>query len=263
MIPKMDMCGSIDDLYFNLTQQFEYGYYHRGVKYTGNKLEKDRFEHYEVSTPENFMKHRVGVCFDYAIFEYLYISKYFMPLKDHEITDLKFWYIECVNGTIRPTHTWVSYRRHGEFEVLEASWYNYRGIHKYDNENDMLKDYADKHCESKDFVIMKIDAKNLDKRAVGLNCTQFMDYMWKIGTIVRKQGKINRPEYLSESTSSDFRNVVYTIEGTILVHKYCKNLKVLKERGDNISIDERNEILKDNNLIFRRLCEVYKNVESE
>lgn len=211
MLPKMDMCGSIDDLYRNLCQQFEYGYCNDGEKYTGKKLDKDNYEHYKTLSPIDFMKHKVGTCFDFARFEFEYIVKYLYNSSE-EISDLKLWYIECVQGPYRPCHTWVSYRRHGELQALEVSWYKHRGIHTYKTEDDMLDDYAKRHCKSKDYVILKIGPRGFGDRTNGLTAPEFMDLMWKTGRVVRRKGDINRPEQLEENVKETVSEYVYNVK---------------------------------------------------
>ena len=245
MILRLKDVNGIGDLFKFLCDEFDYGYYSNGVKYTGKRLDEDEYEHYKTLSIDNFMKHKVGTCFDFARFEYVYILENIYGENDEPITDIKFWYIENVKGPYRPCHTWISYKRHSTVEAFEVSWFKHRGIHTYKNESEMLKDYANKHCKSKDYVIIEVDPMGLaNNKLDGLTPPEFMDFIWHNGRVVRKSGDINRPDLLQEM-------------GERLVHNYVKNLRYLKENSESITDFDQAIITLANNDYYESIIAIF------
>lgn len=259
-IEKMNMCGSFDDLYRNLCMGFGYGFIRNGKKYKDKNLD---FDKYRTLSPNEFIKHHIGICWDYAEFEYLYISKFFPELKP------QIWYIEHSDESgDRPTHTWVSFHDDGMIKVMEVSWLSNRGIHSYKSEKDMVDDYARKHCKGKNYVIFKIEPV----KKYGLSCDEYMSHVWETGKCVRKVGHVipyKKGGEIMESTNDDLKKYSPKIQRERLRHqarllqqKYKKNLDVLWNMKDTQHDDYKaiSKLEDENDDLFRKIENIYDDI---
>ena len=178
---------SIEELYKYLLT-FDYGYWYDGKQYTGKNIEYN-WDHYHTISPSNFVKHKVGNCWDFSEFEYLWIKE------NHPELNPQIWYIESIDSDgDRSTHTWVSYEEDDMTKVIEVAWGSQQGIHTYKSVDAMLDDYSKKHCEyhgGKSYVVFKIPPV----KRYGLTPGVYMLKAW-CGKRVRKVGKI--PDYPTE-----------------------------------------------------------------
>ena len=157
----------------------EYGFIWNGKKYT------DDFSNYHTISPIDFSKYHIGVCWDYANYEYEYFKEYFKNIF------CQLYYIEMAGLPEEPTHTWLSYETNNKVYVIESSWESNRGIHEYDTKEEMLEDYIMKFIESNNAneTEAKYSVLTYSPPAIyNMSPICFMDYVWKSGQVVRDNG---------------------------------------------------------------------------
>lgn len=129
----------------SILNKFSYGYFYDGHKIEGIELERNNFSHYKTISPIDFMKYKIGICWDYTNFEAWYFNQYFSNL------EYAMYYIETNDDKGKLyTHTWLAYYNDDNCIVIESSWSEYAGITKYDNEQNMVKEYVDRFMSDKD-----------------------------------------------------------------------------------------------------------------
>ena len=255
-IEKMKMCGSYDDLYRNLCMGFSYGFFHNGTRYKGD----GSFDKYRTISPEDFEKHHIGICWDFAEYEYLYISRFFPELNP------QMWYIEHIDDDgKRPTHTWVSFHSDGMIKAMEVSWLSNRGIHSYKSEKDMVDEYAQKHCKGRDYVIFKIEPV----KKYGLSCDEYMAHVWNTGKCVRKVGHVisyGTDGEVMESTKDDLKKYSPKIQrerirnqASLIQQQYKKNLDMIWNMMDKNHNDYKaiSKLENENDELFRKIEDLY------
>lgn len=166
MINEAQEYTSSKELYDRI-RKFEYGILVDGkaVKITAKNTND-----YRTISPLNFEKYKVGLCWDFAEYEYIQLSK--MKLNP------AVWYIEAVaKDDKHPTHTWCSYTENGKTKIIEAAWGKAMGIHEFANETEMLNSYINKWLETVNFEAEPIySVHKINKVGVyGLTYAEYMN----------------------------------------------------------------------------------------
>jgi len=116
----------------NTLNAYDYGYIVDGKPV----IEFDDFDKYRTISPEDFAKYKIGVCWDYVAFEYVYFMKHFKN------TNPRCFYIQCnTTNHQEPTHTWLGFEYNGKTYSFESSWQTEQGIREFDSVKEMLKYY--------------------------------------------------------------------------------------------------------------------------
>lgn len=91
---------------------------------------------YILQSPLQVLKNKVGICWDQVELERYLFSK----------TNLVFktYFIVHYDKDKCPTHTFLTYNKNNKVYWFEHSWNNYKGIHRYNNINELLKDIKQK-----------------------------------------------------------------------------------------------------------------------
>ncbi len=161
----------------------------------GEKLYEDPDEkifskYYTTLTPEQFVRDRSGVCWDYAAYELKWFKKYHKELKP------VVYYIEAIDETHQemPTHTWLGFQDklqpsdNKPYKAFEVSWEWNAGIWEYKSEKDMINGYLEKFIQFYNFnkKTMKYYIYKLDSldNMYGLHPTEYMDKWRENGKIV-------------------------------------------------------------------------------
>lgn len=177
VLPKV--ADNPDELLAYMNTNQEYGY-----EWEGKVYHKD-YSKYHTRSPKDFASRRIGVCWDFAAYEYAYFKKYFKKIP------CKLYYIEAMgsDGSIM-THTWLSYKSNDMFYIIESSWSINHGIHEYANEKEMLDDYIARFLEfnhlntGAKYTLLEYDMPDeFNQTAV-----EFMKYVWKHGKVIRDHG---------------------------------------------------------------------------
>lgn len=220
-------------------KKWDYGYISNGKRYTGKEIDKDEFKSYKLMGHDKVEKYKIGTCWDYTSYEDYWFKKHNIP---HQC-----WYFQANRGD---NHAWLSYKENGKVIAFEASWKSYTGLHVYNNEDEMLKDYISRSIKDwkaetgatvkvGGYFVTKFNQFNID----GMDPYDYMYKVTKYGTFVKgdrdvyTSWKDNR-EMLQEDTKEEtlkgqFYRIVYDING--------KSLGIYEAAKKNMSWEEWKE----------------------
>lgn len=152
-----------DGLLSFMENNIHYGFVGKNNKkiyaYDDERVDADFLKEYYLQSPKELLDSGYGVCWDSAEFERQWFSEhgynnkvFFMMFAKEEGTDL-------------PTHTFLVFNQDDKWQWFEHSFGDYRGIHEYDNLEDLIEDVKRKHYEhaaqnkgakTEDFNFLKI-----------------------------------------------------------------------------------------------------------
>ena len=154
-------------------KDFDYGFIHNNERLTGDDLD---YNLYKIMTPKEVLKYKVGTCWDYTTVEYLLFKKY-MP----DIV-VQCFYIEAEDDT---NHTWLVFYRDNKVNIFEHAWQDYRGIHEFTTETEMLNYYTIRFLqETSSFTNPIIIYKYIPPKQYHLSPDEFMHYVTTTGQFV-------------------------------------------------------------------------------
>lgn len=235
----------------DIMEQIEYGFLDNNgnnifddleVEYTFNKI-------YYLMSPEELLKKKVGVCWDQVELE----------RKLFEESNIKnetyFIYIDDKNKL--PSHTFLVYYVDNKVYWFEHSWFDEKGIHEYNNLNDLLNDVEIRFIKSRENEVpngLDDHIYKYNKPNYNISCDEFYNYIftqkkifnykietatindlerikyYKLKTIVEYAKSLSEEEmtkidnYICESVPTlikDYKNIIYNkkIIGSILIRK--------------------------------------------
>lgn len=157
----------------------DYGYTSQdGVKYTykdKDKLEKEFYSKYNVSTYKDVLRNKLGVCWDQTELE----KNWF--LNNEYNCKTYFMWFELSRPNKAATHSFLVYEKDNKYYWFEHSWDLYKGIHEYKSLESLLKYIARKHALSE--IIKKtinqeevntLRIYNYDKVPYGKNASSYL-----------------------------------------------------------------------------------------
>lgn len=148
-----------------------------------NKWDEEFENFYYLLTPEELLEKNCGVCFDQVELE--------RKLFEEQNINTKTYFIYTQNGDSLPSHTFLTYKKEDKHYWFEHSWGNYKGIHEYQNEKELLLDVKDKFINSHN---ISDDAYTFvyeyQKPQSHINCSEFYKYCES-----QKLIKLNIPLY--------------------------------------------------------------------
>ena len=240
----------------DIMEQIEYGFLDNNgnnifddleVEYTFNKV-------YYLMTPEELLNKKVGVCWDQVELE----------RKLFEESNIKnetyFIYIDDKNNL--PSHTFLVYYVDNKAYWFEHSWFDEKGIHEYNNLNDLLNDVEIRFIKSRENEVpngLDDHIYKYNKPKYNISCDEFYNYIftqkkifnykietatindlerikyYKLKTIVEYAKSISEEEmtkidnYICESVPTlikEYKNIIYNkkIIGSILIRKIDEGL---------------------------------------
>ena len=134
-----------------------------------NSKEWDNFnEYYYLQSPEELLKSKVGVCCDQVELERYLFSKYNINTKTY------FIYLDDLENL--PSHTFLVYQDNNKYYWYEHSWYNQKGIHEYNNLNELLLDVKNKFISDYDNSY-KLYLYEYQKPKYHITCNEFYKYL--------------------------------------------------------------------------------------
>lgn len=155
-------------------KQFKYGWFTRaGVVHDGSEeIAGDFYHNFHLQSPHQLDDNKVGVCWDYVEFERQWFTE----------NGYKFaiFYIMLNNGSTQPTHTFLVYNigRHNYW--FECAWEKYRGIHRYNSVDVMIKDVIMRHRQENNDYKSTVSIHWLQNTPkYGITCMQYMKYASK------------------------------------------------------------------------------------
>ena len=235
----------------DIMEQIEYGFLDNNgsnicdnvdLEYTFNKV-------YYIMSPEELLNKKIGVCWDQVELE----------RKLFEESNIKnetyFIYIDDKNNL--PSHTFLVYYVDNKVYWFEHSWFDEKGVHEYNNLNDLLNDVEIKFIKSRENEVPKgldVHIYKYDKPNYNISCDEFYNYIftqkkifnfkietatindlerikyYKLKTIVEYAKSLSEEEmtkidnYIYESVPTlikEYKNIIYNkkIIGSILIRK--------------------------------------------
>lgn len=179
--------SSFDDIVaFNkMLNEYEYIIPNKGNIITRVTLES--WNKYYLLTPSEFEKYHGGICWDYVVYETFYFKKYFSGVKFET-------YFQVVDdGKNYPSHTFLIFEYNNKYYWFESSWKPEAGIYGFNTKNDAIN-YAMNKLKLDDDYNRYICIYNaLDKKMFGMNCDQYMNYMWDKVKPYKYSGIIKNP----------------------------------------------------------------------
>ena len=127
---------SIEEV-MDLMDDIAYGWVAQNNKKYGD-TDDNFFEEYQLETPQEVIKNKMGVCWDQVELERFYFHNY----------DVQSYFIAYYGNDECPTHTFLVVKKDNIYYWFEHSWFKYRGIHPYFKEEELLKDVKNKFIES-------------------------------------------------------------------------------------------------------------------
>lgn len=106
----------------------------------------DKFsDNYKLQSPDEIRKNKIGICWDQVELE-----RYYFKNSGYRISTYAIVYYD---NDMCPTHTFLVYEIDNKYYWFEHSWGKFKGIHKYENINDLLIDVKNK------FIKFELDNK--------------------------------------------------------------------------------------------------------
>lgn len=187
IINDKDIYYNFDDIVaFNkMLNEYEYIIPNKGNIITRVTLES--WNKYYLLTPSEFEKYHGGVCWDYVVYETFYFKKYFSGVKFET-------YFQVVDdGKIYPSHTFLIFEYNNKYYWFESSWKPEAGIYGFNTKNDAINYAMDKLKLDDEYNRYICIYNALDKKMFGMNCDQYMNYMWDKVKPYKYSGIIKNP----------------------------------------------------------------------
>ena len=161
----------------------EYGFKdeNRNNLINSESWDKDFSKFYYLLSPEELLNRKCGVCWDQVELE----RKLF---NDSNINcDTYFIYID--DNENLPSHTFLTFQLNDKYYWFEHSWYDMKGIHEYNNLEELLNDVRIKFIDSRKKEINSNINYNIfiykyNQPKYHINCDEFYNY-------IKTQEKIN------------------------------------------------------------------------
>lgn len=157
----------------NLMDNIKYGWIDKN-NITHSKINELFKENYKLQSSTEILKSKVGVCWDQVELE----RYYFKPNQNN----IKTYFIMYINDKDNPTHTFLTYEKDNKYYWFEHAWEQYKGIHEYISQEEMLKD-----------IKIKFRNKYLEKN------TNNNIYLYKYN---KPQQKLSVQEFITHCTNS-------------------------------------------------------------
>ena len=195
---------------------------------------------YRVSSPEEVLKNKIGICFDQVELE----------RKLFEESNIKnetyFIYIDDKNNL--PSHTFLVYYVNNKVYWFEHSWFDEKGIHEYNNLNDLLNDVEIKFIKSRENEVPKgldVHIYKYNKPNYNISCNEFYNYIFtqkKIFNFKIETATINdleRIKYYKLKTIVEYAKSLSEEEMTKIDNYICESVPTLIKEYKNIIYNKK------------------------
>ena len=170
------MIDKLNEIY-NKLETIKYGFIFEGKDISDDELSFSK--NYRLQSPEELVKSKYGVCWDQVEYErYLF---------DHYNINCKSYFIYLNDHEGLPSHTFMVVQDDSKYYWFEHSWYDYRGIHEYNDINELFEDIINKFIKSHDDI--KYDELLLyeyNKPNNNISCDEFYNYIDKQKLIIER-----------------------------------------------------------------------------
>lgn len=123
---------------------------------------------YHLQSPEELLENKYGVCWDQVELERYYLEK--------ENINCRSFFIIAYDHKIYPTHTFMVVENNNKYYWLEHSWEPYRGIHEFNNLEELLNSVKNKFLKTVKEKKFEVVIYQYSKPIYGLNCIDFIHY---------------------------------------------------------------------------------------
>lgn len=195
----------------NVMEQIEYGFLDNNGNNICDNVELECMFNkvYYLMSPEELLNKKVGVCWDQVELE----------RKLFEESNIKnetyFIYIDDKNNL--PSHTFLVFYMNNKVYWFEHSWSTEKGIHEYNNLNNLLNDVEIKFVKSRESEVDKglaVHIHKYNKPNYNISCDEFYNYIFT-------QKKVFNFK-IENATINDLERIKYYKLKTIV--EYAKNL---------------------------------------
>lgn len=240
----------------NLMNQIEYGFLDEDGNniFDNEKLEYIFNKIYHLMSPEELLNKKAGVCWDQVELE--------RKLFEENSIKNETYFIYINDKDSLPSHTFLVYYDRNKVYWFEHSWFDEKGIHEYNNLNDLLNDVELKFIKSRENevkVISSVQIYKYKKPKYNISCDEFYNYIftqeeifnyklenatakdferlksYKLKTITEYAKKLSSEEmikiknYIHEHTFhfiNEYKNIIYNkkIIGSFLIRKIDSGL---------------------------------------
>lgn len=161
----------------DVLNEIEYGFKDENdnnILNDAKKWDNEFYKFYYLLSPEELLLKKCGVCWDQVELERKLFEEFKMKCTTY------FIYIDDNNNL--PSHTFLTFNYNNKVYWFEHSWYEYKGIHEYNNINDLLKDLIDKFIKSRENEIETDNGYNIliyqyNKPKYHISCDEFYKYI--------------------------------------------------------------------------------------
>lgn len=129
----------IEDSIMDVMNTIEYGFLDEFGNNIINDTEKwnnEFYDFYYLLDPEELLEKKVGICWDQVELE--------RKLFNENSIENETFFIYSKDGNLLPSHTFLTYKNDNKYYWFEHSWDKYKGIHEYNNLNELLIDVRGK-----------------------------------------------------------------------------------------------------------------------
>ncbi len=195
----------------DIMEQIEYGF----LDNTGNNicnnadLEYIFSKVYYLMSPEELLNKKVGICWDQVELE----RKLF---EENNIKN-ETYFIYMDDKNILPSHTFLVFYMNNKVYWFEHSWFDKKGIHEYNNLNDLLNDVEINFIKSRENEVPKsvdVHIYKYNKPSYNISCDDFYNYIFMQKEIFNFK--------IETATINDLERIKYYKFKTIV--EYAKNL---------------------------------------
>lgn len=191
---------------------------------------------YRLLSPEDLLDKGYGVCWDQVELE----RKLF---QDSNI-DCETYFIYIDDKNYLPSHTFLVYEEDNHYYWFEHSWYDQKGIHKYNSKNELINDVKKKFLlsRSNELDVNKYETYiyKYKKPKYNITCDEFYDFIYKQEIVYNYE--------LKKSTKKDIDRLMYY------------KLKSIVDYTSDLSSYEMNKINNYINETVPKQISNYKNI---
>ena len=159
---------------------------------------------YRSLSPKKFLKLHKGICWDFAEFEAEYFKEVFANYR-FTIQELKndkysLYFYQQEDGKGNATHTWLAYMDNDMVYVIESSWGEMMGVHKYTSEDEMINDYVSKLNPDGNKAILK---KYYPFKRYNLTAKEYLDIIYGTGNFIINDFSDSIEEFFSDGEDDE------------------------------------------------------------
>lgn len=165
---------------------FDYGlvdkYGKRVVKPDSPNWHDEFYKVYYLQTPEELLKSKCGVCWDFVELE--------RKLFQDNMFKVKTYFIYIVDDVNLLSHAFLTFEKNDKFYWFENSWDKYRGIHEYETSAKLILDVKYKFKRDNKYNGENVFIYEYDRPKTHITCDEFYKYIETQRLI-----KTNKPLY--------------------------------------------------------------------